>query len=77
MESCFPPKNRLAIGTKWVFQNKLNEEGEVVKNKARLVTQGYSQQEGIDYKETFAPIARLEAIIILLAYATHKDIKLY
>jgi len=60
-----------------VFQNKLNEEGEVVKNKARLVTQGYSQQEGIDYKETFAPIARLEAIIILLAYATHKDIKLY
>ena len=65
------------IGTKWVFKNKLNEEGEVVRNKARLVAQGYHQREGVDYEETFAPIARLEAIRILLAYAAHKDIKLY
>jgi len=47
------------IGTKWVFKNKLNEQGELVKNKARLVSQVYSQQEGIDYTETFAPVARL------------------
>jgi vacuolar-type H+-ATPase catalytic subunit A/Vma1 len=50
------------IGTKWVFRNKLNEQGEVTRNKARLVAQGYSQQEGIDYTETFATVARLEAI---------------
>ena len=63
------------IGTKWVFKNKLNEEGEMVKNKGRLVTQGYNQQEGIEYKETFALVARLEAITILSAHAAHKDIK--
>jgi len=49
----------------------------VVRNKARLVAHGYNQQEGIDFDETFAPVARLEAVKILLAYATHKDIKLY
>jgi len=65
------------IGTRWVFINKLDEEGKVVRNKARLVSQGYNQQEGIDYDETFAPVARLEAIIILLAYAAHKSIKLF
>jgi len=65
------------IGTTWVFRNKLDEEGKVVKNKARLVAQGYNQQEGIDYDETFPPVARLEAIKILLAYAAHKSIKLF
>jgi len=65
------------IGTKWVFKNKLNEEGEAIRNKARLVAQGDNQQQGIDYEETFALVARLEAIRILLAYAAHKDIKLY
>jgi len=50
------------IGTKWVFRNKLNEDGKVVRNKAKLVAQGYPQQEGIDYDETFAPVARLESI---------------
>ena len=60
-----------------MFRNKLSEEGQVVRNKARLVAQGYNQQEGIDYDETFAPVARLEAIRILLAYAAHKNFKLY
>ena len=56
------PKGFNIIGTKWVFRNKLSEQGEVVINKARLVAQGYSQQEGIDYTETFAPIDRTESI---------------
>jgi len=56
------PEHKNIIGTKWVFRNKLNEQGEVIRNKARLVAQGYTQQEGIDYTETFAPVARLEAI---------------
>ena len=51
------PKGQSAIGTKWVFRNKLDENGKVIRNKARLVAQGYNQQEGIDYDETFAPIA--------------------
>ncbi|GAU35053.1 hypothetical protein TSUD_69760 [Trifolium subterraneum] len=66
------PKENSIIGTRWVFRNKLDENGKVVRNKARLVAQGYNQQEGIDYDETFAPVARLEAIRILLAYASHK-----
>ncbi|KAK2375015.1 putative mitochondrial protein [Trifolium repens] len=56
------PTHKNIIGTKWVFRNKLNEQGEVVRNKARLVAQGYNQQEGIDFTETFAPVARLETI---------------
>ena len=59
------PGHKNIIGTKWVFRNKLNEQGEVIINKARLVAQGYSQQEGIDYTETFAPVARLEATSFL------------
>ena len=57
------------IGTRWVFKNKLDENGIIVRNKARLVGQGYNQEEGIDFEETFAPVARLEAIRLLLAYA--------
>ena len=72
-----PPPNCHPIGTKWVFKNKRGEDGEIVKNKARLVAQGFSQQEGIDYEETFAPVARLEAIRILLAFAVAKGFKLY
>ncbi|WVZ94121.1 hypothetical protein U9M48_040056 [Paspalum notatum var. saurae] len=64
------------IGTKWVFKNKQGEDGMVVRNKARLVAQGFCQKEGIDYEETFAPVARLEAIRILLAFATSKGFKL-
>ena len=64
------PSNKTVIGTKWVFRNKLDEHGTVTRNKARLVTMGYRQEEGIDYDETFAPVARLEAIRLFLAYAT-------
>jgi len=73
------PNNQIKtiIETRWVFINKLDENGKVVINKARFVAQGYNQQEGIDYDETFAPIARLEAIIIFLAYVAHKSIKLF
>jgi hypothetical protein len=65
------------IGSKWIFKNKLNEQGQVVRNKARLVCKGYAQIEGLDFDETFAPVARLEAIRIFLAYACHKRFKVY
>ena len=71
-----PPQKNI-IGTKWVFRNKLNEQGEVTRNKARLVPQGYRQQEGIDYTETFASVARLEVIRLLLSYAVNHGIILY
>jgi hypothetical protein len=71
------PKNHNVIGTKWVYRNKENEDGIVVKNKSRLVAQGYTQVEGLDFDETFAPVARLEAIRILLSYACSRNIKLY
>ncbi|WVZ80242.1 hypothetical protein U9M48_027734 [Paspalum notatum var. saurae] len=65
------------IGTKWVFKNKQGEDGVVVRNKARLIAQDLCQKEGIDYVETFAPIDRLEAIRILLAFAASKGFKLF
>ncbi|GJX21190.1 retrovirus-related pol polyprotein from transposon TNT 1-94 [Tanacetum coccineum] len=71
------PKDMTIIGTKWVFRNKLDKNGVVSRNKARLVAQGYNQQEGIDYDETYAPVARLESIRILLAYACALDFKLF
>ncbi|GJR75981.1 retrovirus-related pol polyprotein from transposon TNT 1-94, partial [Tanacetum coccineum] len=71
------PRNMTIIGTKWVFRNKFDENGIVSRNKARLVGQGYNQQEGIDYDETYAPVARLESIRILLAYACFLDFKLF
>ena len=71
------PKNKNVIGTKWVFRNKLNEEGQVVRNKARLVCKGYAQVKGIDFEETFAPVARLEAIRMFLALAVYKSFKVY
>ena len=71
------PRKHNIIGTKWIFRNKQDEDGQVVRNKARLVAQGYTQVEGIDFDETFAPVARLEAIRILLAYANHHNIILY
>ncbi|WVZ76484.1 hypothetical protein U9M48_024460 [Paspalum notatum var. saurae] len=71
-----PPPNYRLIGTKWVFKNKQGENGMVVRNKERLVTQGFCQKERIDYEETFAPIAHLEAVRILLAFAASKGFKL-
>ncbi|WVZ84758.1 hypothetical protein U9M48_031749 [Paspalum notatum var. saurae] len=71
-----PPPNCHPIGTKLVFKNKQGENGMVMRNKARLVAQGFCQKEGIDYEETFAPIARLEAIRILLAFVASKGFKL-
>jgi hypothetical protein len=71
------PEGKNIIGSKWIFKNKLNEQGQVVRNKARLVCKGYAQIEGLDFGETFAPVARLEAIQIFLAYACHKRFKLY
>jgi hypothetical protein len=72
-----PLRDVNVIGTKWVFKNRQGEDGEVVRNKACLVAQGYSQVEGLDFGETFAPVARLEAIRILLAFAVSKGFKLY
>ena len=68
------PRKHNIIGTKWIYHNKQDENGLVVRNKARLVAQGYTQVEGIDFDETFAPVARLEAICILLPYANHHNI---
>ncbi|GJS50760.1 putative ribonuclease H-like domain-containing protein [Tanacetum coccineum] len=70
-------RDKWAIGTKWVFRNKKDERGIVVKNKARLVAQGYTQEEGIDYDEVFAPVARIEAIRLFLAYASFKGFVVY
>ncbi|GJU27694.1 putative ribonuclease H-like domain-containing protein, partial [Tanacetum coccineum] len=67
------PRDKWAIGTKWVFRNKKDEKGIVAKNKARLVAQGHTQEAGIDYDEVFAPVARIEAIRLFLAYASFKD----
>ena len=65
------------IGTEWVFRNKQDEHGVVIRNKARLVAKGFAQVEGLDFGETFGPVARLEAIHILLVYASHHNIKFF
>nr|GEW34228.1 hypothetical protein [Tanacetum cinerariifolium] len=66
-----------SIGTKWVYRNKRDQRGIVVRNKARLVTQGHRQEEGIDYDKVFAPVARIEAIRLFLAYASFIDFTVY
>jgi hypothetical protein len=71
------PKDKNVIGSKWVLKNKMNEKGQVVRNKARLVSKGYAQVEGRDFDETFAPVVRLEAIRMFLAYSCHKNFKVY
>nr|GFB36625.1 retrovirus-related Pol polyprotein from transposon TNT 1-94 [Tanacetum cinerariifolium] len=71
------PEGKSVIKTKWIFKNKKDESSLVIRNKARLVAVGYSQQEGIDYDETFAPVARIKAIRLYLAYAAHKDFTVY
>ncbi|KAK8954855.1 hypothetical protein KSP39_PZI002166 [Platanthera zijinensis] len=71
------PRGHNIIGTKWIYRNKLDESGIIVKNKARLVAKGYRQEEGIDFDQTFAPVVRLEAIRMFLAYAAYQDFKVY
>ncbi|XP_052107645.1 uncharacterized protein LOC110276478 [Arachis duranensis] len=71
------PIGKKVTGTKWIFRNKLGEDGSIARNKARLVVQGYDQEEGIDFDESFAPVARMKAIRLLLAYAAHCGFKLY
>ncbi|GJS84070.1 retrovirus-related pol polyprotein from transposon TNT 1-94 [Tanacetum coccineum] len=71
------PNEKRAIGTKWVFRNKKDERGIVIRNKARLIAQGYTQEEGIDYDEVFALVARIKAIRLFLAYASFKDFVVY
>nr|GEY38909.1 retrovirus-related Pol polyprotein from transposon TNT 1-94 [Tanacetum cinerariifolium] len=70
-------KGKSVIKTKWIFKNKKDESSLVIRNKARLVAVGYSQQEMIDYDETFASVARIEAIRLFLAYAAHKDFTVF
>jgi hypothetical protein len=70
------PKQNI-VGTKWVFCNKQDEHGVVTRNKARLVAKGYAQVAGLDFEETFAPVARLESICILLDYAAHHSFRLF
>jgi hypothetical protein len=71
------PKDKNVIGTKWVYKNKMNEDGQVIRNKARLVCKGYSQVEGVEYEETFSPVARLEAIRMFLSFSSYKKFKVY
>ncbi|KAJ9561421.1 hypothetical protein OSB04_006581 [Centaurea solstitialis] len=71
------PESKSVVDTKWIFKNKKDANNIIVRNKAQLVAKGYRQQEGIDYDETFAPVARLEAIRMFLAYAAYKDFTVF
>nr|GEY36356.1 putative ribonuclease H-like domain-containing protein [Tanacetum cinerariifolium] len=71
------PNGKRAIDTKWVFKNKKDERGIMIRNNARLVAQGYTKEEEIDYDEVFSPVARSEAIRLFLAYASFKDFVMY
>ncbi|GJS66050.1 copia protein [Tanacetum coccineum] len=72
-----PPDNLKPLTLKWLFKNKHDEENKVIQNKTRLVVRGYRQEEGIDFEESFAPVARMEAIRIFLAYAAHKSFTMF
>ncbi|GJZ43915.1 retrovirus-related pol polyprotein from transposon TNT 1-94 [Tanacetum coccineum] len=72
-----PRRDKWETGTKWVFRNKKDERGILVKNKARIVAQGYTQEEGIDYDEVFAPLERIEAIRLFMAYASFNGFVVY
>ena len=72
-----PPDCAMIIALKWIFKVKLDEHGYVLKNKARLVAKGYRQEEGIDFEESFAPVARIEAIRIFLTNAASQNMVVY
>nr|GEW91265.1 retrovirus-related Pol polyprotein from transposon TNT 1-94 [Tanacetum cinerariifolium] len=74
VDKCFI---KSVIGLKWLWKNKKDEDNTVIHNKARLMAKGYRQEEGIDFEESFAPVTRLEAIQILIAYAAHKSFIIY
>jgi hypothetical protein len=67
------PQGRKAIGLKWVFKVKRDKQGSVIRHKARLVVKGYAQRQGVDYEEVFAPVARLEAVRLLLALPAQQN----
>ncbi|GJX65696.1 retrovirus-related pol polyprotein from transposon TNT 1-94 [Tanacetum coccineum] len=71
------PFGKMIIKLKWLWKNKKDEDQTVIRNKARLVAKGYAQEEGIDFEESFAPVARLEAVRIFVAYAAHKSFPIY
>ncbi|GKG10114.1 retrovirus-related pol polyprotein from transposon TNT 1-94 [Tanacetum coccineum] len=71
------PFGKMIIKLKWLWKNKKDEDQTVIRNKARLVAKGYAQEEGIDFEESFAPVARLEAVWIFIAYAAHKSFPIY
>ena len=71
------PQNKNVIGTKWVFKNKVNENGQVIRNKSRLICKGYAQVERVDFEETFALVTILEAIRMFLAFVNYKKLKVY
>lgn len=74
----FPrPKDKNVIGTKWIFRNKLNENGQVVRNKSRLVCKGYAQVEGIYFEDNLSPVSRIKSIIMLLEFVCHENLKIY
>nr|GFC08908.1 Gag-Pol polyprotein [Tanacetum cinerariifolium] len=71
------PFSKSVIRLKWLWKNKKDEDQTIIRNKARLVAKGYAQEEGIDFEESFAPVARLEAVWIFVAYAAHKSFPIY
>ncbi|GKB58461.1 retrovirus-related pol polyprotein from transposon TNT 1-94 [Tanacetum coccineum] len=71
------PFGKTVIKLKWLWKNKKDEDQTVIRNKARLVAKGYAQEEGIDFEESFAPVARLEAVRIFVAYVAHKSFPIY
>nr|GFB65848.1 retrovirus-related Pol polyprotein from transposon TNT 1-94 [Tanacetum cinerariifolium] len=71
------PLCKNVINMKWLWKNKRDEENTVIRNKSRLVAKGYAQKEGVDFEESFAPVARLEAVRLFIAYAAHKSFTVY